>query len=250
MKDFGFGKTLHKRWNLRHRKTATLRTLSATLLAIASCVSGAFSTAFAEEQFKEYEIRVIKNKPFQKRFRLELGADLGAIMNQSFIYSYLGGAHMAFHFTEGIGIQAEGKYAVNANKSDCNTLGKDFGINPLIDELNYYFGGALVLTPIYGKYQLSTGDVLYFDWFFRLGGGLAGNREREGGCGGQKEVINSSASGLQLNVGTGQRFFIDKNLALVWNVRMLMFQPSKPGSSIFGDGINNVELSTGIGYFL
>jgi hypothetical protein len=83
-----------------------------------------------------------------------------------------------------------------------------------------------------------------------LGGGIAGNREREGGCGGQTEVINSSGSGTQLNFGTGQRFFIDKNLAVTWNLRMMMFQPSKPGSSLFGDGVNNVELSMGIGYFL
>jgi outer membrane beta-barrel protein len=226
-----------------------LRT-STVAFAIIFAFLGFSGANAAEEQFKEYEIRVIKNKPFQKRFRFELGADLGAIMNQSFVYGYLGGAYLGFNFSESIALQGEGKFAFNANKSDCNTLGKDFGINPVIEEVQNYYGVSAVATPIYGKYQLATGDVLYFDWFFRLGAGLAGNQEREGGCGGQKENINSKASTLQFNVGTGQRFFIDENLALVWNVRLMRFQPSRPGSSLISEGIDNVELSTGIGYFL
>jgi outer membrane beta-barrel protein len=209
------------------------------------------------QDFSDYEIRVIKNKFFTKKYRLEVDVGLGGVMNQSFHYSYLAMAGIGFHLSETFGLHAEGGYALNQNKEACDLLGKDFQINPLINEMQTYYGAYLSYTPIYGKYQLGSGDVLYFDWFFSAGGGLAAVRQRQGGCGGEEIEENTEAwaTNPQFNIGTGQRYFLGTNTALIWTLRMLMFQPAPaPGSeaqpSLLGDGIQNVILSLGLGYFL
>lgn len=224
----------------------------ALVLAAIALLSALAPSSARAEDFKDYEIRVIKNKFFTKRFRLQLDVSGGAVMNQSFHNSYLASAGLGFHFSESFGLHAEGAYSFVDNKDECDLLGRDFNINPLINEIQTYYGGYLSYTPIYGKYQLGSGDVLYFDWFFTGGAGLAANRERQGGCGGEEVEPGTDVwkTTLQFNLGTGQRYFLGKNTAFIWNVRLLVFQPAKDGASIIADGINNVILSLGLGYFL
>jgi outer membrane beta-barrel protein len=229
--------------------------ISPLVCLVALCVMSSTISlnARAEEgQFKDYDIRVIKNKYFTKRFRLELDLNAGGVMNQSFHNSYVLGAGLGFHFTEQIGLHAEFGYVLNQNKNECEVLGSsDFKISPKINEVQSLYGGYFSYTPIYGKYQLSSGDVLYFDWFFSLGGGLANNSFREGGCGSEALEVSFSGSKPQVNVGTGQRFFLGTDLAFIWNLRLLMYQPAQPGGALFGDrGVQSVVLSVGIGYFL
>ena len=92
----------------------------------------------AEEAFDGYEIRVIKEKYFTKRFRLELDIAAGGVMNQSFHNSYIAMGALGFHFSESFGLHAEGGYAYNDNKDECDLLGKDFNINPLINEIQTF----------------------------------------------------------------------------------------------------------------
>jgi outer membrane beta-barrel protein len=233
---------------LPRSKNALAFALALALAAVALFSSIAPTGARAED----YEIRVIKNKYFTKRFRLQLDINAGGVMNQSFHNSYLGIAGLGFHFSESFGLHAEGGYSFVDNKDECDLLGRDFNINPLINEVQTIYGGYVSYTPIYGKYQLGSGDVLYFDWFFTAGGGLAANRERQGGCGGEEVTPGTDVweTTPQFNVGTGQRYFLGKSTAFIWNVRVLVFQPAAEGKNIIDDGIKNVILSLGLGYFL
>ena len=219
------------------------------LIAVLSCFACLQGRA-EEGQFKDYDIRVIKNKYFTKRYRLELDVNVGGVMNQSFHNSYVVGAGLGFHFSEQIGVHAEFGYVINQSKSECELLGsKDFRISPKINEVNSFYGGYLSYTPIYGKYQLGSGDVLYFDWFFTAGAGLVNNAERKGGCG-EEELIATRGSNPQLSIGTGQRFFLGTDVALIWNLRLLAFKPVSEGDVAIGDWVQNVILNLGIGYFL
>ena len=221
------------------RLMATLSTFSALFVA---------GNGQAQGEFKDVEIRVIRNKYFQKSLRLELAGNFSAIMNKPFIYTYLGGGQVGFHLNEQFGIYAEGAYGFTLNKSDCKTLGEKFAIEPIVYLMDYYLSGSLAYTPIYGKYQLSNGDVTYFDWYLSAGAGIAGARPRQNSCNPEESSPDQPTKSVPMfQVGTGQRYFIDKNTVFNWNLRYIGYSKSQLGDS----GIEpNVLLSLGVSYFL
>lgn len=207
-------------------------------------------------QFEDVEVRVIRNKYFQKTMRVELGSSLNMVMNKSFVYTALVGGSLNFHITEQFGVFGEGGMGMTWNKSDCSTLGEQYRIEPLVDELENWFAGGLVYTPIYGKYQLSSGDVLYFDWFFFGSAGIASLTERKGTCIPDAEVSSRPfAPAFHFSVATGQRYFLSKNTAFVWNVRLMRLNETMPADEAnqvpaTSDTVSNVLFSVGLSYFL
>ncbi len=214
------------------------------------------STSYANEAFKDNEIRVIKNKSFQKKFRLEADLSVGAIMNKSFIYTYMGVMDLGFHVSESFSVFGQAGYGITLNKTDCTVLGTKFGIEPLVTVMNWTAGGGLGYTPIYGKYQLSSGDVIYYDWFFTASAGIANVTRRNRGCVPANENKEPDPTGSLTVFGftTGQRVFVDQHLSLNWNFRAI---PNLPGQLADSKGIRSniatevmTMLSLGIGYFL
>lgn len=198
-------------------------------------------------QFKDVEIRVIRPKYFQKSMRLEIGASIAAVMNKSYTYTYLPSAKLGLHINEWLELFGEGKIGLTINKSDCTELGTKFSIEPVVDEIDQMYGGGVTVTPIYGKYQLSSGDVVYFDWFLIAGGGLAAMKQREQGCkprtGDEPLKPPTPYSPVQFNFGTGQRYFLSKNAALNWYLRDFIISGLKGGMN------QSVTLSFGASYF-
>lgn len=198
--------------------------------------------------FNDVEVRVIRRKFFQKSVRFELGANLGVIMNNSFTYSILPTAKLGLHMTEWLELYGEGTAGFTINKSDCTELGSKFNIEPVVDEVGLLAGGGVALTPIYGKYQLDSGDVIYFDWFLNAGGGLASMTNRKQGCkplAPNETVIQPQPySKVGFNFGTGQRYFLNQTTSVNWGLRLYFI----PG---FLGGMNqSVTLSAGAGYYL
>ena len=200
-----------------------------------------------KNQFGNFEIRVIRPKYFQKSIRFEIGANVSAVMNSSFTYTYLPSAKAGLHLTEWLEVFGEGAAGITINKSDCTELGSKFNIEPVVDEIGMLAGGGINLTPIYGKYQLSNGEVIYFDWFLSGGGGVAGMKNRKQGCKpvAQNEVViqPKAYSPAQFNVGTGQRYFLSKNSALNWGLRLFFIPGIEQGMN------QSVTLSFGAGYY-
>jgi len=200
-----------------------------------------------QDQFGNFEIRVIRPKYFQKSVRLEIGANVGAVMNKSFTYTYLPAAKLGLHLTEWMELFGEGAAGITINKSDCTELGTKFNIEPIVDEVELLAGGGVALTPIYGKYQLASGEVVYFDWFLTGGAGIANMKKREQGC---KPVLKTDEvrqpvpySKIHFNFGTGQRFFLNKTTAVNWGIRFFMIP------NIMGAINENVTLSFGSSYY-
>ena len=161
-------------------------------------------------------ISVIRPKYFVKKHRLELGADLSAVMNQTFTYTYLLSAGLAFHFTDSFALGVVGGYGVSANKADRTLLSEEFSINIDIFDVIYLTDASLLWTPIYGKYQLSSGRLVYFDTYITLGGGMMGisvkvkkdNKDVE-----EKYPCYSPVAGI------GQRFYLDKKTSFRWQIK-------------------------------
>lgn len=239
-----------------------LRRVTAAAVGLFFVVSTQPSVALAQGSatFDDFEIRVIKNKFFQKSLRLELSGGLSAIMNQSFLYTYLGGVGLAFHFNEQFGLLGEAFLGQTVRKGDCDVLGSNFRIDPVVQEVKNYFGGSLLYTPVYGKFQLASGRVIYFDWFFEAGGGGANIRAgglgcAEGGTTSEENPVEGFA--LAIQGSTGQRIFLNENVSLNWRVRLMRAEgvqndgsDSAETTGLGGGGQNYVTLNLGVSYFL
>jgi outer membrane beta-barrel protein len=212
-----------------------------------------------DAKFTDVEIRVIRPKFFQKSVRVEMGASVAAVMNQAYTYTYMPSAKLGLHLLEWLELFGEGALGITINKSDCTDLGSKFAIEPVVQETENMFGGGAALTPIYGKYQLGSGDVIYFDWFLIGGGGIAGMRYREQGCK-QREVdeplkVPKPYSTVQFNFGTGQRFFLNKNVSLNWYLRDHIIMVKVPADSEeavpsrAAGTLQSVTLSFGASYY-
>lgn len=236
---------------------------AAYFLALLALAVVAFQSVEAHAQSSEKtEIRVIRNKFFEKSMRLELGAGLGVIVNQSFLYTYLGGLNLGFHLTEQIALMGEAYFGQTYRKDDCEVLGTNFGIDPLVQEVQSYFGGAIDYTPIYGKFQLASGRVVYFDFFLEAGMGVSGNQSGGLGCspGGLDSAGQSataSAYALAVNGAMGQRIFVNTRMSVNWRVRFMraervLASANGDGADTTGiiDGENFVMLNLGVSYFL
>ena len=193
------------------------------------CTLGVFYASFfsfpipelnAQNKFEDMEVRVIRPRYFNKKFRLELGLAFTAVMNQNFIYTYLGTGLLSFHFAEWIGLEVMGSFGFSIDKTDKTFLFDEKGIRTLIERDKYDVFGSLVLTPIYGKYQLTSGRLVYFDTFFTLGAGLSGLEYLFDHCSEDIPVpADRVESYLGFQGGIGQRFFLSKNTSIRWDVR-------------------------------
>lgn len=180
------------------------------------------------ERFKEVEVRVIRPRYFNKRKRLELGGQLSGIMNEAFIYTFMGTGILAYHFTETFGFEVQGAFGFNLDKEDKRVLFDEFQIKTKIFRTLYAVEGNLQYTPIYGKWQLPTGRLVYFDTYLSVGGGLTGidwkysdfctpaSERRQGAAPVKSDQVKSYPTFL---MGLGQRYFLNKDLAVRWDIR-------------------------------
>src|SRR3989344_8290672 len=124
----------------------------------------------ADELFEEFEIRVIRPRYFTKGHHFEIGAQFAAITNQTFVYTYLLAANIGYHFSEQWGTELVGAYGLSLEKTEKQILDKDFDINTQEATTERYYGANVHWTPMYGKYQLRSGRLIYFDTFLSAGG--------------------------------------------------------------------------------
>lgn len=149
---------------------------------------------------------VIKNKLYPKKNRVELnGPNLGLILNQSYIDTYLVNGGINYFWSESWGLGAELTFAINKDRyerecvenfyndpdfeiaDECggaenleglprnpNGIGGNYGpayVN--IREYNMLLTGNAIWNPIYGKEIFFLAAVVNFDVFVTMGGGLA-----------------------------------------------------------------------------
>jgi outer membrane beta-barrel protein len=234
-----------------------------------AAIAGAFfsDVSIAQEgQFDKYEIRVIRPKYFSKTGRIETGAQLSVVMNQSFIYTYLATGILTYHLNELFAIEGAGAYGFSIDKDDKKSLDSKFKIKTQLLRTQYFFEGGLLYTPVYGKYQLSTGRVIYLDTFFAIGGGMTGVNYLYDHCPKAADQPNPATAidppppvtkGYPtVFFGGGQRIFLDKKTAIRWDVRAHTFSANTADGACFPDGggaskvVTNITMQLGAGYFL
>ncbi len=167
-------------------------------------------TAGAAPQFQGYDIRVIRPRYFSKDDRLEAGIGLSAIMNQSFVYSFLGTGILTWHFSETLAVEGQGSYGQSFDRDEKRVLKDDFGIRTVVLRTESMANARVVWTPSYGKYLLNETSMVYFDTFLTAGVGKTGVRIRFDHC----DDEGAAARGEQTKqydtgiLGLGQRHFL------------------------------------------
>ena len=224
-------------------------------------------TVSADEQFDKYEIRVIRPKYFTKTGRLETGAQLSVVMNQSFIYTYLATGLLDYHFSESLAAEGALAFGFSIDKDDKRSLDANFKIKTQILRTQYFSEGGLLYTPVYGKYQLASGRLIYLDVFFSGGVGMTGVNYLYDHCpkpGDASDTVEISEPPSPRTVsyptffaGIGQRIFMDKKLSLRWDVRGHFFSFNTADGSCSPDAAaggsqlqTNITMQLGAGYFL
>jgi outer membrane beta-barrel protein len=188
--------------NNKFIKSAIISVLSTTILFVftstqALAAVGGYKKATEGED-------VIKNKLYPKKGKVELnGPNLGLILNQSYVDSYLINAGMNYFWSESWGMGAEVSFVMNKDRferdcvenfyndpdyeisDECGSPDKivdgdgdgekgNFGpayVN--IREYNMLLTGNAIWNPIYGKEIFFLAAVVNFDVFVSMGGGLA-----------------------------------------------------------------------------
>lgn len=178
-----------------------------------------------EPFYERYEIRVIREKYFQKRFRINTDISLGTALNNPFKHTYSGELNVGFHFNEYIGLEVFGSGTYLVGGSTYTSLKDTFGILPESIENPYSYGGNILLTPIYGKAISTYRFIVYFDTFIVLGGGAGSLKVLKLDNNGVNST-NSSTSSYYIqadntpfiNIGIGQRYYITENISLRINL--------------------------------
>jgi outer membrane beta-barrel protein len=175
-------------------------------LLFSSLFISASSIAYSEEEpDSAVETVEIKKKLFPKSKRLELGADFGKILNQSYVSSYLLHFNGTFYISESSGISIEYAMAFNKDENartcvenfyndpyeqvesncaatDGGAAGDFEGVDPkkatvgpaypAIREIKNIISAAWVWVPVYGKQLLFMSGVNHFDVYTTIGGGV------------------------------------------------------------------------------
>ncbi len=167
---------------------------------------------------QEYQINVIRPKFFVKKSRTEVGADLAAVLNQTFTYTYLLSGAIVYHLTDSLGLGVTGAYGLTVNKEDRDVLKDRFSITVDIFATEWIAESSLLWTPVYGKYQLASGRLVYFDTYVSLGFGMMGIsiRKKERG---NDDPVDYPYSCYSPVIGAGQRFYLSKKTSLRWQIR-------------------------------
>ncbi|MBQ47310.1 MAG: hypothetical protein CMP10_07555 [Zetaproteobacteria bacterium] len=224
-------------------------------------------TSFAEknERFQDVEIRVIRPRFFNKRKRLELGFHTNAIMNESFIYTLLVSGSLGFHITEQLSLETSGGIGTILDKEDKRILFDDFEIRTKIFRTSYFFYGALQYTPIYGKWQLSSGKLIYFDTFISGGVGQTGIKWKFSDFCTVPSAENANpipedytGSYPSFILSAGQRYFFNKETSVRFEFKFHSLTYNTIDSSCdpenesitFDERHNSLTLSLGITKFL
>ncbi len=184
------------------------------------------------ERFKNTEIRVIRPRYFNKSKRFELGAAFNAIMNESFIYTFMGTGIATFHFNEEWAIEGTLSYGLNVDREDKRVLFDEFDIKTQIFRTQYQAELALQYTPIYGKWQLPSGRLIYFDTYLSAGVGQTGIDWRYDDFCEAPSATDKDAEALPTNVvkgyptfmvGGGQRYFINRTTSYRFEIKFHRF---------------------------
>ncbi len=202
-------------------------------------------------------VSIIQKRYLQKTFRGELNISLASIINNNFFYLAGGSAHLGFFVREdhGFGFEAYGMYHKEKLVS-LDLIKEPNKILPYNLVISQSYGGVYYKwSPVFGKFAVLNSNIIYFDIFFTLGGGvtkvtspvtpkLRSALKDEGAIPAPvKDWLPTSSLGM------GQVFALSKNFGLSWDLKWFMYPYQLSDSLEIYRFHSDLILTLGINYY-
>ena len=179
------------------------------------------------------DVAVISRKYLPKLKRFELSGSTVLVLNNAFFNNFGMVLRGAYYFSEKWGLESH-YYSLFSGQRNVTKDLKAKGINTqsLVVPKNF-IGASVKWIPIYGKISLFEGRIIPFDLFFNMGYGITGTEDSQGAS-----TIHMSA---------GQKFAINKSVALRWDVVWNLYFPEVRRGAGRVETINHSDLYFGLG---
>ena len=180
----------------------------------------------------EKSIRVVQQKSFVKLLRVELLPTYTVSLNET-LTSHMGvGATLRFHITDEWSIGAEYIKYFGRLSQLASDIGNGYQVYPEKHLMDFFAGGHVSWVPVFGKFLLFGGPIVYWDAYLLGGGGVT------------RSALSNRPT---FDWGAGFRFALTK--FLTWNVEVrdyFFWENFHAGREY----VNNVVFATGIGLFV
>lgn len=189
--------------------------------------------AAAQQPGFEQNIRVVQQRTFLRRGRLELAPYFALSTNETLFLHLGAGGELNYHILENLMIGASGVKYFSSETDLFGSVEDDFRVFPEKWQLDWYAGGHVAWAFLYGKFILVGSMIVHFDAYVI------------GGMGVTRTSLSDTA--ITGNFGVGTRFFLTDWLTFNLEVRDYLFQEDfQAGSRI----VNNVMLQAGFSIFI
>jgi outer membrane beta-barrel protein len=232
------------------------RLLGASLLALAAPgvltpsaaharEKNAAESALTEFNGKKEVPDPVRNRFFLKANRFEIAPSLGYVPNNSFADVYVGGAFLAYHFSERFSVEAAVMYSPNSGASGVKGLTRTLldiayqgdpntKFQQPIDRLQLATAFTARWAPVYGKINLIGEGVVNFDVYGTGGLGLLAiskdvatiSEDYRSGKSDDPVYVEPQPSqqfSPALNLGAGMDIFLSPTVALKLDARTLVY---------------------------
>ena len=145
--------------------------------------------------------------------------------------------HLTYHFLEKHAVELSGYYVFTVNRGVTDDLARiGANVSELLPIARGFAGLTYKWMPVYGKIAFYNRQILAFDTFFNLGGGMSAVKGK------RSPVVWEPA----VTAGVGQVFAITRDLGLRWDLRWHMtIQTQGIGVSV----LNDILFSIGLSYY-
>ena len=227
---------------------------------------------------KKAQVDPIRNRFFLKSNRFEIAPAIGYVPNNAFADVYVGGAFLAYHFSERLAVEAAVMYSPNTQGSGVKGLTTTlldiaYQSDPKttfqqpIDRLGLAAAFSARWAPVYGKINLLGEGVVNFDLYGTGGLGLLDvtkdvatvSQDYKNGSSTNPVAYTQGTATFNpaLNLGAGLDFYVSPSVAIRLDARTLVFvgqeadyiegdiDPSTGQTQVLHSEIQSVFITTG-----
>lgn len=163
-------------------------------------------------------IKSVQRKAFIKRQRVEIYPYFGLDLNDPFYQHFILGGSVAFHLADSMAVEVRGGGAIGKVRQKAIRFVRQETDSLIQDppQFQYHVDVDFGWAPIYGKISLFGEGILHFDTYLSAGPGIFGT----------DAGVNPA-----MNVGIGQRYFINDWLVARVELRDYIFIDRRNGES-------------------
>lgn len=168
---------------------------------------------------------VVRNKFFYKAGRIEVTGAAGVMPYDSLVNHYMVGGKLTWHLADHYGWEIlDANMAFPSVTSFTSGLAQERGLSNLqATKLKQMFTTNFLLSPLYGKIRFFGSQILFFDIYFVVGGGLANTETFRLSTTGPSIAATESSvrTGMEpvFDFGIGFKIFMNQMMGIVVDLR-------------------------------